>query len=269
MSINENPCLSPVANAGTDQTIVFAQLAVLDGSGSTSAADCAIVEYHWSLISVPSGSALQPDSIFNSALLSGSHFSPDVAGTYVAQLQVTAGDRSDIDTVMITVSANEAPIADAGDDQSVDVGETVILDGSGSFDPDGLPAPISYEWLIISAPTGSFAIVNNSDTSTASFTPDLVGIYEVQLTVSDGADSAADTLVVTVNEVIIEPLTCDINSDQLIDTRDITAILSIINTPANGENDPSDWNGDGVINVLDVRGCILECTSPRCAVTGN
>jgi hypothetical protein len=269
ISISNNPCLSPVSNAGADQTIELSQLAVLDGSGSTSVSDCEIIEYSWSLIGVPIDSLLLPDSIDNSTLLTGSSFLPDVAGTYVAQLSVTAGDLTATNTVAITVIANEVPVADAGSDQSVNLGETAILDGTGSYDPDGLPEPLSYSWSIIIAPTGSSAVIEGDTSATASFTPDLLGDYEIQLTVSDGNDSASDTVLVTANEVVIEPLICDINNDQLVDTRDISAILSIINTEASGESDPADWNSDGVINVLDVRGCILQCTLPRCAIDNN
>ena len=29
-----------------------------------------------------------------------------------------------------------------------------------------------------------------------------------------------------------------------------------------------DWDGNGVVNVLDARGCVLACTYPRCAPSG-
>jgi hypothetical protein len=44
--------------------------------------------------------------------------------------------------------SNEAPVADAGEDQSVRRRSIVILDGTGSIDPDG--TIVSYEWTQIS-----------------------------------------------------------------------------------------------------------------------
>ncbi|MGQ9602400.1 MAG: PKD domain-containing protein, partial [Candidatus Bipolaricaulia bacterium] len=55
---------------------------------------------------------------------------------------------------------NRPPIADAGLDQEVDVGERVQLDGSGSFDPDG--DSLSYSWAFISKPSGSMAALSES-----------------------------------------------------------------------------------------------------------
>jgi hypothetical protein len=44
------------------------------------------------------------------------------------------------------VAANEPPLADAGLDQTVDRGATVLLDGTGSRDPDG--EIVSYQWTV-------------------------------------------------------------------------------------------------------------------------
>ena len=49
-------------------------------------------------------------------------------------------------------TTNRAPVARAGDDQSVDSGLTVTLDGSGSFDPDA-DLVSSYRWTQSRGPT--------------------------------------------------------------------------------------------------------------------
>jgi hypothetical protein len=43
-----------------------------------------------------------------------------------------------------TPAANQAPVADAGDDQTVVVGTELVLDGTGSNDPDG--DQLMYLW---------------------------------------------------------------------------------------------------------------------------
>ena len=48
--------------------------------------------------------------------------------------------------------ANQPPSADAGADQTVDAGDTVMLDGSGSSDPDGTVA--GYQWMQSAGPDG-------------------------------------------------------------------------------------------------------------------
>lgn len=100
---------------------------------------------------------------------------------------------SDPDTVTIS-TVNSAPIANAGADQSVFMGAIVMLDGSGSSDPDG--DPITFAWSFVSIPAGSTAVLNNATTASPSFTADLAGSYTIQLIVSDGTASGTDTVVV-------------------------------------------------------------------------
>lgn len=58
---------------------------------------------------------------------------------------------------------------------------------------------------------------------------------------------------------------CDVNSDGQVDIVDIQAIFSAIRQPASGPNDPRDYDGDGVISVVDARACVLQCANPQCA----
>ena len=91
---------------------------------------------------------------------------------------------------------NQAPVADAGEDQDVWLGETVLLDGSGSSDPEG--SDLEYAWSFVSRPSGSEAVLANPTAVDPSFTADKEGAFVVRLVVYDGSkDSAPDTVTVT------------------------------------------------------------------------
>ncbi len=95
-----------------------------------------------------------------------------------------------------TVSVNQPPVADAGNSQTFILGSgSVMLDGSGSQDPDG--DPLTFTWQIIQQPSGSTASLVSTDESTTSFTPDVAGTYRIELVVSDGQES--DTAIVDID----------------------------------------------------------------------
>ncbi len=101
-------------------------------------------------------------------------------------------------TVSITVvSVNDAPVADAGPDQNVTVGDLVTLDGSGSSDPvEG--DTLTYLWELTVRPDGSASTLGDATTVAPTFVPDLPGDYTIELTVDDGnGDTDSDTVTVT------------------------------------------------------------------------
>jgi len=181
----------PIANAGPDQTIAVGSLVQLDGSGSTDV-DGDPLSFTWSFVSRPAGS---------SAMLSDVHavdpsFVADTAGTYVVQLIVSDDFLSSTPDTVIITTENTPPVANAGPDQTIPVGSTVVLDGTASFDADG--DPLNYNWTFASRPADSTAVLMNASSPAPHFTADVAGSYVVQLVVNDGiVNSSPDTVTIS------------------------------------------------------------------------
>lgn len=190
-STAQNP---PVADAGSNRNVVTGLLVTLDGSGSSDP-DGDTLSYLWTLVSAPAGST----SSLSAAESVNPSFTPDEDGIYVINLVVDDGKvESAVDTVRITAAstANNPPIADAGVDKNVATGSLVILDGSGSSDPDG--DTFSYQWAFQSKPATSASTLLSATTASPSFTPDVDGIYKVRLVINDGmVDSSVDKVTIT------------------------------------------------------------------------
>ena len=193
----------PVANAGSDLSAIAGHLVTLDGTASTDT-DGDSLSYSWQLLVRPVGSQATITSL-NSPTPG---FTPDVAGQYQIELVVNDGkENSLLDQLVINTVANSIPVANAGSDQTVAPGQTVILDGTASSDQDG--DSLSYSWSLIEKPAGSVASLTDPVTSSPAFTVDLSGQYVTQLIVNDGlADSDPVTVAISVtslNLTVISP----------------------------------------------------------------
>lgn len=76
---------------------------------------------------------------------------------------------------------------------TVATGALVVLDGSGSVDPNSPPRQLIYRWAFRSLPPGSQAQINNPAVVNPSFRADVDGEYEVELVVSNGLLSSTPT----------------------------------------------------------------------------
>lgn len=88
---------------------------------------------------------------------------------------------------------NQAPVANAGYNQTLNAGTSVMLDGGGSYDPDPGPQPLRYAWTLEAGPA-AVTLANPNAVST-SFTPTVPGVYTFRLVVSDGEDQSPPSLV--------------------------------------------------------------------------
>ncbi|BBL76617.1 PKD domain-containing protein [Methylomagnum ishizawai] len=185
----------PVADAGGDQTAGVGDTVYLDGSASYDAED-ADLSYRWSLVQAPQGS----QATLADADTDSPSFLADQAGTYQVQLVVNNGvvdSAPALANIVASAQADTPPVADAGFDQTAATGDTVYLDGSASYDPEG--ADLDYRWTFTQKPQGSQATLADADTDSPSFVADQAGTYQVQLIVNDGThDSAPATSRITV-----------------------------------------------------------------------
>ncbi|MCF7911156.1 MAG: tandem-95 repeat protein, partial [Candidatus Cloacimonetes bacterium] len=96
---------------------------------------------------------------------------------------------------------NIPPVANAGEDQEVYEGDIVVLDGTGSYDPEG--EEVTYLWT---APAG--IVLDDVTSATPVFTAPLVvndTTYTIQLVVNDGElDSEVDEVIITVQNSTLE-----------------------------------------------------------------
>ncbi len=130
----------PVADCGPDKIVGTDVPVSLNGSNSSSS-HATIVGFSWQQV------AGTPVTLTDAGLVEPTFISPQTDGALAFELTVTdAIGLMDRDTCYVNVAdTNLPPIANAGPDQVVDPWQSVLLDGNGAYDPDGMIT--SYEWI--------------------------------------------------------------------------------------------------------------------------
>jgi hypothetical protein len=158
--------LEPIADAGQSQLLTPCSptQVTLDGTASFDP-EGQPLNFAWSFTSVPNGSNVG-DAFIDGRFTSSPSFNWDVPGMYTLELRVDDGELSsqpDYVAVQAVPSLpNGAPVAFAGDDILVEVSaactndpygggacnpcgtRSVVVDASGSYDPDG--DQLNYQW---------------------------------------------------------------------------------------------------------------------------
>jgi hypothetical protein len=201
----------PVASAGPDQTVGEGVNVELDGSNSSDP-DGNLASYAWvqitgTPVTLSDPSAVKPNFTSGVVGAGGESFTFEI--TVTDSLGLTATD-----TCIVNVTAgNKPPVADAGVDQTVDEGQTVFLNGSGSNDPDGVIS--TFQWTQTAGP---IVALSAAAAAQPSFTAPDVGpggdslTFKLTVTDDEGLQSS-DTCIVNVSWVNLTPV-ANAGSDQ-------------------------------------------------------
>lgn len=195
----------PVANAGADFSIGEQQTVILVANGFDSDEDA--LSFAWMQVS---GAAV---AISNANTQNASFTAPptDVEITLEFRLTVTDNNaNSSSDNILIRITNDEPPNANAGEDQTVDEQNPVVLDGISSIDPEG--SILNYSWSQVS---GVEVRLDNSANTQATFTAPAISqaselIFELTVTDEIG-NTAIDTVRITVNALPVGPVPSDAN----------------------------------------------------------
>ncbi len=184
MVVTVRDSIDPTANAGTDIEVGLGDLVTFDGSSSTDNVE--IVNWTWRF------QYRDEDVLLHGSTAS---FTFDKLGSYQVTLTVldSAGNWG-TDTLIVSVVDRSSPVADAGDDRTIDQGTVLELDGSGSTDNVGIYlAAWTFEYE--GEPVELIGLKTQ-------FLFESAGAYHVYLNVSDAAGNwDVDGFWLTVNDI--------------------------------------------------------------------
>ena len=197
-----NVLISPEVDAGPDQIVKEGNTVTLNGSNSYDP-DGTIASVQWEQLSGNTQVHLTTPTDLTTDFTAPAVDSGGDALTF----KLTVKDNDDLvssDTVTINVNISESPIANAGPDQIVKEGNTVTLNGSNSYDPDGTIASVQWEQL-----SGNTQVHLTTPTDlTTDFTAPAVDTEEAvlmfKLTIKDNENLVGEDIVnVTVTPVAV------------------------------------------------------------------
>jgi len=184
----------PIANAGGPYTGQKNTQIAISGAASNDP-DGTIVLYQWDCdasdgVNLSAGTASPTTSCTYPTI-----------GSYTVTLQITDDDGAmDTDTATVTIS-NATPTANPGGPYSGVQGQSLLIDGSQSFDPDG--SLVSYEWDCDASNGVSYSAPAPAQTFPCTYSDD--GTYTVTLRVTDddGATDVGTGTVIVTNQLPI------------------------------------------------------------------
>jgi hypothetical protein len=258
---------APTADAGPDQTAGEGERVTLNGSNSSDA-DGTIASYAWTQTG---GVAV---SLSNRLTARPTFTAPNVGpeGASLAfQLTVTDNEGlQDTDSCIVNVSwVNLAPTANAGPDRTVGEGAQVVLNGSGSSDPDDGIA--SYRW---SQTAGTPVTLSSPTSPTPQFTAPPVGTSGLaltfELTVTDrGGLSDTDTVIINVSDLNQAPA-ADAGADRTVTEGEVVVLSGAGSYDPDGRIASYAWTQTGgpSVSISDPSAAAPSFTAPNVGPAG-
>ena len=162
---------------------------------------------------IPAGSTLSPVSgtTTGSPATATWSYTPTTPGEAHAVTLTFTDDGNQTCQTSFTLSTpdNQAPDADAGVDQIIEQtgpgAMSIVLDGSGSSDPDG--DPLTYTWSGAASATGINPTVSLG-----------AGTHNISLSVSDGTASDSDAVQIIVQDTIAPAITVSDRTEEATGT---------------------------------------------------
>jgi len=174
------------------------------------------------------------------------------AGDYILKIRATATTTSHVIQITKDISilepaplVNISPIADAGADQTAEIGDLVIFDGTNSSDPDGTIANYFWDFGDTTQDTGA--------TTTHSYV--LENIFTVTLTVTDdqGATSTDTTTITITAPAVVSVSTTTPATFSLSDI----VINEFVSDPTAGQNEWIELYNN-TTSTIDLTGWTIE-----------
>ncbi|MDD4734814.1 MAG: YCF48-related protein [Kiritimatiellae bacterium] len=234
---NPPPNTPPTVQTVGDQTVPVGQELAIPASAQDDGRPDRDLEMLWSKLSGPGDVTFEnhwvslngSGSGVVSYDLSNATASFSQVGTYVIRLTADDGELTVTNDVTVTVTevpVNQAPVVDAGADQTVNVGDVVNL--HGIVTDDGLPWNIvEILWYVnYQSENVTFADASQMDT-TATFSE--AGTYTLKLQANDYGLVSDDTVVITVNAPVanIAPMIQPV-ADQTVAVGEVLSIPTTV-----------------------------------------
>lgn len=135
---------------------------------------------------------------FNRSIIEGTN--SDAPNDIIESIYYASDHYPVIAKLVYTTKTSTSPIAHAGQDQSATIGETVFLDGSKSYDPNG--SIVAYDWTQVSGPQIPISSPASRSASIVIPNVNMTTIFSFQLKVTDndgeiGTDQVNITIPIT------------------------------------------------------------------------